>query len=170
MAIPLIPLAMGLAEFAPKILGWLAGEKAEETAERVVDIAKNVTGLEDPQQAVEAIKTNTEFQIKFQEMANEYSLGLEREYTRRMAIVNQTMQAESKSEHWPQWFWRPFWGMISAVAFLVVCVFVCILGYRAIVEKDQNAIGMIPMVIGAFATLFSIPGAILGITAWGGTS
>lgn len=29
------------------------------------------------------------------------------------------------------------------------------------------AIGMIPLLIGAFTTLFGIPGAILGITAWG---
>ena len=93
------------------------------------------------------------------------TLGLEREYTERMAIVNQTMQAEAKSEKWPQWFWRPYWGMVSATAFLVVCV--CILGYRAITGNDQNAIGMIPMLIGAFTTLFTIPGAVLGITTCG---
>lgn len=28
--------------------------------------------------------------------------------------VNATMQAESKSEHWIQWFWRPFVGLIFA--------------------------------------------------------
>ena len=57
--------------------------------------------------------------------------------------------------------------MISAAAFMVVCTFVCVLAYRAITEKDSQAIGMIPMIIGAFTTLFGIPGAILGISAWG---
>ena len=57
--------------------------------------------------------------------------------------------------------------MVSATAFLAVCVFVCILAYRAITKSDQNAIGMIPMLIGAFTTLFTIPGAVLGITTWG---
>jgi ABC-type multidrug transport system fused ATPase/permease subunit len=87
--------------------------------------------------------------------------------TAQVQAVNATMQGESKSEHWPQWFWRPFWGMISGAAFLVVCIFVCLLLYQAIVNKDAAAIGSIPVVIGAFTTLFAVPGAILGITAWG---
>jgi len=167
MPIPLIPLAMSLAQFAPKLVGWLAGDKAENTAETVIDIAKSVTGYQDPQQAADAIIQNPELRIKFQEQATQLELGLEREYTERLAIVNQTMQAEAKSEHWPQWIWRPLWGIISAVAFLVVCIFVCYLGYRAISGKDPQAIGMIPLLIGAFTTLFGIPGAILGIAAWG---
>ena len=32
--------------------------------------------------------------------------------------VNSTMQAESKSEHWIQWFWRPFVGIIFAFILL----------------------------------------------------
>jgi len=168
MPLPLIPLAMSLAQYAPKLVGWIIGHKeAEDTAEKVIDIAKVVTGYQDPQQAVEAINQSPELQLKFQEQANEFALGKEREFTQQMAIVNQTMQAEGKSEHWPQWFWRPYWGIISGTAFGAVCVFVCMLAWKAIVEKDSNSIGMIPLLIGAFTTLFGIPGAILGITAWG---
>ena len=167
MPLPLLPLAMSLAQFAPKLVGWLAGDKAESTAETVIDMAKAVTGYQDPKQATEAIMQNPELRIKFQEQANQYELGLEREYTKQMALINQTMQAEANSEHWPQWFWRPFWGIISATAFGAVCFFICILAWRAITKADQNAIGLIPILIGAFATLFGIPGAILGITAWG---
>ena len=50
------------------------------------------------------IRQNAEYQVKFQELANEFTLGLERQFTERMAIVNQTMQAEAKNEKWPQWF------------------------------------------------------------------
>jgi hypothetical protein len=81
-------------------------------------------------------------------------------------VVNQTMQIESKSEHWPQYSWRPFWGFVSAVAFLAVCVFCCILGYRAVMGSDPTALATIPQLISSFATLFAIPGAILGVTAW----
>ena len=167
MPLPLIPLALSLAPYVPKLIGWLAGEKAEETAEKVVGIAQNITGFNDPVQAVEAVKANAEYQVKFQELGNELTLGLEREYTQQMAIVNQTMQVEAKSEHWPQWFWRPYWGMISGTAFLVVCIFVCVLAYEAINAKDLTMINNIPLIIAAFTTLFGIPGAILGITAWG---
>jgi len=72
--IPLIPLAMGLAQYVPKLIGLLAGDKAEETAEQVVGIARAVTGNQDPQAAVEAIKQNPELQIKFQEQANQFAL------------------------------------------------------------------------------------------------
>ena len=167
MPLPLLPLAMSLAQYAPKLIGWFSGDKAEGTAEKVVDIAKTITGFQDPQQAVDAIAKNPELQIKFQEQANQFELGLEREYTERMAIVNQTMQAEAKSEHWPQWFWRPYWGLISGTAFGFICVLICMLAWRAISKADQNAIGMIPLLIGAFTALFGIPGAILGISAWG---
>jgi hypothetical protein len=80
--------------------------------------------------------------------------------------VNQTMQTEGKSEKWPQYSWRPFWGFASGLAFLMVCVAVCWLGYEAIANKDATALGNIPLIIGAFSTLFAIPGAILGIASW----
>lgn len=81
--------------------------------------------------------------------------------------VNDTMQEESKSEHWLQWAWRPLWGIISAGAFGFVCILCCILAYKAVVEHDSAAMTMIPQFITAITMLFSVPGAILGITAWG---
>jgi hypothetical protein len=80
--------------------------------------------------------------------------------------VNETMRAEAKSEHWPQWSWRPYWGFISGTAFLVVCVLVCNLAYQAVLGGKPEAMAMIPQVISAMATLFAIPGAILGVASW----
>jgi len=86
--------------------------------------------------------------------------------TARIQAVNQTMQTESKSEKWWQSGWRPFWGFISAVAFLFVCVLVGLLAYKAVIKGDAAAMAMIPQFITTMATLFAIPGAILGISAW----
>lgn len=80
--------------------------------------------------------------------------------------VNQTMQAEASSERWPQYSWRPYWGFISGTAFGFVVVLCCILGYNAVIDKNTEALRMIPELVTAFATLFAIPGAILGVTAW----
>ena len=80
--------------------------------------------------------------------------------------VNQTMQAESKSDNWWTSGWRPYWGFISGTAFLAVCVFICYLMYEAIIGGKPEMMAHIPQVIGAFAALFAIPGAILGVTAW----
>lgn len=82
------------------------------------------------------------------------------------AVVNQTMQAEARSEHWMQWAWRPFWGFVSAIAFAFVCLLTCVLGYQGILGGKPEAIAAIPQLVAAFATLFAIPGAILGVTAW----
>lgn len=80
--------------------------------------------------------------------------------------VNQTMQAEAKSEKWPQYSWRPFWGFVSGTAFGFVVVLCCYLAYRAVVIGEADRLAMIPTLVSAFATLFAIPGAILGVTAW----
>ena len=125
----------------------------------------------DPQAATKLI----ELQFKHQERLAELALDHARtENERELGIileVNKTMREESKSEHWPQWAWRPYWGFVSGTAFLFVCVFVGYLAYTAISTKDaiiaSAAIGSIPIIIGAYASLFTIAGAILGITAWG---
>ena len=80
--------------------------------------------------------------------------------------VNQTMQIEAKAEHWPTYSWRPFWGFVSGTAFLLVAGLCCFLGWQAVAEKQSEALAMIPQLVTAFAALFAIPGAILGVTAW----
>ena len=100
--------------------------------------------------------------VKLQDIA----LQLERVEQDLPLAINQTMQAESKAEHWPQYSWRPFWGFVSALAFLGVVILCCLLGWRAVVGGQPEALNMIPQLVAAFATLFAIPGAILGVTAW----
>lgn len=161
-----ISIALGLASIAPKIIGWFAGDKAEETANKVLDVAKAVTGQDDAAKAVDAIKADPALALQFQQGLMALELSLAQEDTKRQAEVNATMRAEAQSEHWPQWSWRPFWGFASALAFLVVAILCCWLGFDAVKTKDMTAIGMIPQLVAAFATLFAIPGAILGVAAW----
>jgi len=66
MPLSLIPIAMGLAEFIPSIAKMFGGSKAEKVASKVIDVAKTVTGIGDPKQAVEAIRANPELVMKFQ--------------------------------------------------------------------------------------------------------
>ena len=162
-----ITMALGLAQYVPKLVGWIAGDKGEEVAGKVLDVAMSVTNGATPYDAVDMITDNPEMQIKFRELAGELELGLEREHTQQLAIVNTTMQTESKSEHWPQYSWRPFWGFTSGIAFLTVCILICTLAYKAVMEGSADAMAMIPQIITTFTTLFAIPGAILGISAWG---
>tara|TARA_B100001564_G_C20348612_1_gene537856 strand:+ start:105 stop:668 length:564 start_codon:yes stop_codon:yes gene_type:complete len=86
--------------------------------------------------------------------------------TARIQAVNNTMQHESKSDKWWQSGWRPFWGFISAIAFLFESILIGILAYKAVLQGNATAMAMIPQMITTMATLFAVPGAILGISAW----
>lgn len=133
------------------------GSGIEGAAKGVGTLAKNlreaITG--------EEIQTD-ETRYKLEEIASNLELG-----EQALAnAVNVTMQAEAKSEHWPQWSWRPFWGFSSALAFICVAGLCCLLAYTAVVGGKPEAMAMIPQLVGAFTGLFAIPGAILGVTAW----
>jgi hypothetical protein len=134
-------------------------------------IVANVFGTEDsPDAVMKALQTDPNAAIKLQQIQSEERIALQRVISetsiQTITQVNSTMRAESVSEHWPQWSWRPFWGFVSALAFLVVCSFVCYLAYQAIFEGKPEAMAMVPQLIGAFATLFAIPAAILGVASY----
>jgi len=63
---PLIPIAMQLAQYAPALIKLLAGEKAGEVAGKVVDVARAVTGIDEPKFAVEAIQMDPAKAAEFQ--------------------------------------------------------------------------------------------------------
>lgn len=72
-----ITIAMGLAQFAPMILKWITGsEKAEKAAEDVVEIARQVTGAQTPEEALAKITADRAAQLQFRMalMANETDL------------------------------------------------------------------------------------------------
>lgn len=72
--IPLLPIAMGLMEVVPALAGLLKGKKAEKAAEKVVGIAQAVTGLKDPQEAVEAVKGDPALVLKYKAQLSDHAL------------------------------------------------------------------------------------------------
>lgn len=61
-----ITIALGLAQFAPSLLRYFGvGEKSVGVAEKVVDLAKVVTGTQTPEGALEAMRQNAELASKF---------------------------------------------------------------------------------------------------------
>jgi len=138
------------------------GLKPDAPPDAISDAIKS-----DPEAAAKLAKIQADKAVAIQQINADRAVRELQEETRQVVAVNATMQTEAKSEHWPQWAWRPYWGFISGTAFGVVCVFVCYLAYQAIIKKDASALGNIPLIIGAFTTPYTVPGAICGITAWG---
>lgn len=166
----LISTVLGLASVVPGIVRWVTGDdknKAAAVADTVLAVAKKVTGKDDPQAAVDAIKADPALALQLQLGLMEHERAWWAEETKRLESVNQTMREEAKSEDPWSRRWRPFWGFVSAIVFAVVCVYVLILLHVAIIGKDPNALAAIPNVIAQMVLLFGIPGAILGIASWG---
>lgn len=80
MAFPLIPAALGLAEFAPVIARWMGGDNAENVAHHVVEVAKKVTGYSDPVEASKALAENSLLIAEFQKEVIKIEAELELQF------------------------------------------------------------------------------------------
>lgn len=99
--VPIVPIALALAQFAPQIARWLQdgdAPNAGEVAEKVVQVATAVTGAATPEAAVDALKENAALAGQFQSRMAELYVDLVKaelvEDTKRLQAVNETMRAE----------------------------------------------------------------------------
>ncbi len=155
---PLGPIAGGAISLVTSALGM---DENSTPIQVLQEITKNPGKLNE----LKKLEENNKQEI--QKMLIESGRVRMQEESKRILTVNQTMQAEAKSEHWIQWSWRPVWGLVSAASFMGVIILIGIICYQAISKDNLPALNAIPLIIGAFTTLFSIPAGILGIAAYG---
>lgn len=184
----LLPVALKLAaDFAPHLIGMLTkSAKAEEIAEKVIEIAKGVTGAATPQEAVERIQADESMRLEFQRLSVDKELTLARidaETARLMyglemaevegqkvttAEVNQTMRAEGAAEHWPTYSWRPAIGF--AIAFnLASSSLLVLFVFGAVVcgaEGAPKAVAALPETLAALAAITAMAAPIVGVASW----
>lgn len=157
-----ISIAMGLAQFAPKIVKLLAGDKAEQVAEKVLDVARTVTGSEGP-----VYNMTAEQGAEFRRQINEQELELEKLALANADQINQTMRAEAAAERWPTYSWRPFvgfcFGLLGLVSGLTVAgVYIAVMALQA----DPSLISHLPGLITAEAVIMTTMAPVLGIASW----
>lgn len=103
--------------------------------------------------------------VDAQKVDADLSVGMETATGAQMETVNQTMRVEASQAGWAG-KWRPFWGFVSACAFgLSIAGIIGWVGY-ALVTKQLDLLKVLPELILAMTTLFSVPGAILGVASW----
>lgn len=79
--LPLIPIAMGLAQYAPGIIKLLTGsDKAQDVAQAVVGVAQAVTGSSTPEGALAAVQLDPEKALAFQEAMAKRQADMELAY------------------------------------------------------------------------------------------
>ncbi|HDR9078197.1 TPA: hypothetical protein QDA98_000747 [Burkholderia vietnamiensis] len=175
---PLIPIAMALAQFAPMIAGWLGGSKAEDVATKVVGVAQAVTGQSAPDAAVAALQADPNLAMQFQKAMLEQQGQLAQiaaDVTRaelaadvaNTSAINQTMQVEAKADHWPTYSWRPFVGFCFGVLGLIsgMTVAGAYLGVMFL-HADSKVLTDIPGMLGAEAAVMATMAPVLGIASY----
>ena len=163
-----ITIAMGLAQFVPGLLKWITGsDKAEEVAQRAVDIAQAVTGQPTGDAALKALQADPNLVLQYRQAVLAQEVQFQQMAVQNADDVNKTMQAEAASEHWPTYSWRPFIGFsfgllgliaggTAAVSYIGVMFF----------QVNPQVLAQLPALIGAEAGIMATMAPVLGIASW----
>jgi cytochrome c biogenesis protein CcdA len=162
-----ITIAIALAKLAPQIVKWIGGDKAGAVAQKVVDVAQQVTG-KPADQVVAALQADPNLVLQFQKAVLDQQVTFEQLAVQNAADVNKSMQAESASNHWPTYSWRPAIGFAVAIV-LVSCAGVILVAYGGVIlaKRDATPLAYIPGMLGAVAALLGAGAMpVLGIASW----
>jgi hypothetical protein len=115
-----ISIAFGLAQFAPSIIKWITGsDKAEEAAQKVVDVAKVVTGKQTGELALEELRVSPDLVMQFRTQIANNEIELDKAYLAdRQSARVRDMEFIKTGQH----NWRSDILAFLAVGGLVVCV------------------------------------------------
>lgn len=164
-----IAAARALSEFVPGLARLLGGERAGDVAQKVIDVAKEITGQADPVAAAESVRANAELQAK---LAQALAPVLVAEYeaeTRQLETVNETMRSELASDDKYAKRWRPSFGYAATATWFVQGVLVFgLLTYTVL--KMPEKIGVVSdaivAILEALASHWLYALTVLGVAVW----
>lgn len=116
-------IAADVAKAVP-ILGGLLGGPAGAAVGGLIASALGTSN--DPAQISAALATNPDAFVKLKQIESEQAVRLRelavtaesnrlQAESAQLATVNTSIQAETKSDHWPTYAWRPFIGFVTGV-------------------------------------------------------
>lgn len=159
---------------APVLGGVLAGPAGA----KIGAVVASIFGSEaDPDSVAAAIKADPEAAVKLQAIEKDRQIGLARinsavivaEINASMkgqVAINETMQAEGRSEHWPQYWWRPLIGMSYALQLTLLGLTVMSTYMVVIFKKlDPTYLAHLPNMITAMIGILGAAAAVLGVAA-----
>jgi hypothetical protein len=141
-----ISLALSLAPLVPNLVKWITGsDKSATVAEKVVDVAKAVSGLPDPVDAVQAILADPALALKYQETIAAMEADLEKAY---LADRQSARQRDTDYIKAGRHNWRADILAALAVAGLIICVWF-VARDTDMPERATNAIMFVAGVLAA---------------------
>lgn len=165
----------GVVGKSAPLLGTLLGGPAGAAVGGLVASALGTSG--DPAEVAQALAVNPDAavklkqieadrQAKLQELATDQAKAEMSAATQNAGDVNKTMQAESASEHWPTYGWRPAIGFAVALAVLLSVLTVFLAYGAALLYGRSEGLAQLPGVLAAVAGIIGVVSPILGIASW----
>jgi hypothetical protein len=120
-----------------------------------------------PDAAVKLAQIEADQKIKLSELAADQAKAEIVASAQSVTDINKTMQAETASEHWPTYSWRPFigfcfglLGMTAGVTAAISYIGVMFFGVK------PDVLGQLPALIGSEAAVMATMAPVLGIASY----
>lgn len=105
-----ITIALGIASLVPDLLKYFGKGKDATIAEKVIEVAKVVTGKSSGEEAAAELRADPAKLLEYHEAILAQEVELAKLSATVVQAVNTTMQTEAGADHWPTYSWRPFIG------------------------------------------------------------
>jgi len=160
-------IAPGVGGIAGTLLSGALG--VENEPDKIATALANAT----PEQIVAIKQAELENKTELARIAASREIAEITAGTTRIGEVNTSLRAETSKGGWSG-FWRPFWGVISAVAFIVQVVYTMYLVHKAValmskaetLSQAQAIITAIGAVTMSLMPMWGVPLTVLGVAAW----
>ena len=151
-------VATTVAKSAP-MLGGLLGGPVGAAVGAVGSMIASALGVANTPDAVQqALTVNPDAAVKLADIERQRQVDLQQlvvqsannqlqAETAQLVAVNTTMQAETKSEHWASWLWRPFLGFVTGIM-VFGCYFVLPLLHIAVPSIPPEVWGLLAAILG----------------------
>lgn len=139
-----VSILLSLAQFAPSLIKWATGsDKAEQVATVALNTVKGITGRDDLDGAMEALRTNPEYALKFQTAMLNRDSEFEKLYVEDKANARARDVALSATPHGNV---RANWLCGIAILIVIAILYVVI----TIPTINEFAKGVITTILGVF--------------------
>lgn len=152
---PLIPLAISLAaEYVPEIIKYFGGSKSADVAGKVLDIAQQVTGLDNPDDAAKAIALDPNLALQFKQavLSNELEI-------RRLAFEETKLYISDVQDARKYRDDKVFWLGIAVLSVFALVIGLVLYGGYEILR------GGVSVEAGMFAAITGFVGTLVGYVA-----
>lgn len=155
----LITAGLALAKLVPGLIGLFKGGADDAgIAEKVIDVAKTITGLDKPEDMLAAIEKDPALLVQFQAQAAQLAIEELRAETEQLKTINETMRAEYANGNLFKSGWRPYIGWIFGTAF----GFQMFAASAVIFFKPEQAAGVLNGLAG-LGVLWGVALTVLGV-------